>query len=106
MSSIDQCGPLPATIARYCGIGVQGWRVEWGGGNEPGELVTIAAGHVFGGEWPVPQVWTIVEGTGFLSWAGRRTRVRVQSCTAYRFDAGEQRLLSAETSMRVLISPC
>jgi hypothetical protein len=88
----------------YCGTGSRGWQIEWGAGHPSDELVAVDAGKVFGGEWPERQEWKILEGTGWLSCDSPPSRVRVGAGQRYRLEAGERRLLRADTALRVLIT--
>lgn len=89
-------------VAAYKGRGSRGWRIEGEGIRQ--DAVVIEAGEAFGGEWPEPQLWQIIEGEGSLSGDAMAPRVHVRPGDGYRFADNERRLIIAGTRMRVLIT--
>ena len=69
------------------------------------KVLIIDAGRPSGGAWPQPQVWKILSGTGQLSWDRNSHGIPVQPGDAQFFEAGERRLLKAQTAVRLLIVP-
>lgn len=105
MTDIQSPNPSATERNAYRGTGSRGWQIEWGAGHPSDELVAVDAGTLFGGEWPERQEWKILEGTGWLSCDSPPSRVCVAPGQRYRMEAGERRLLRAETAIRLLIVP-
>ncbi|MGH8255111.1 MAG: hypothetical protein ACRET0_02755 [Steroidobacteraceae bacterium] len=102
MSIVERGMPVPE-INAYRGQGTRGWRVESDETHQ--DCVVIDAGSPFGGEWPRRQVWEIVDGQGRLSCHAASPYVHARAGDGYRFEAGERRLIMAETTMRIRITP-
>jgi quercetin dioxygenase-like cupin family protein len=103
MNAIEPSGFSVGEVEAYRGRGTRGWHVEVD--EQAREFVVIEAGAPFGGEWPEAQVWHVIDGQGRLSCEATRPSVHVGAGDGYRFAPGERRLIVAETTMRILITP-
>jgi len=94
----------PPGASIYEGAGIRAVRVEQSNGRDASAVLQLEAGRVFGGDLAEAQDWTILHGTGLLSWDSPFRRVRVQSGQTYRMEAGDRLLLRAETRLWLQLS--